>query len=345
MIKILGFLLFAATSSFASGAFNIAPFVYLKDKTLELVWQRPGEPVFHQALPYQTCGLQQKISYFVPGMMKPAQLTNVPCPEDQQPVRFSFLADTQSGLQTDAIFMDLVARIDTQAIIFGGDMVEHAGTEREWTDFFDVVNRIGGEKLIIPVMGNHEYRHDKEAVNFQKYFNKNATEAFNSVWLGPVHLMILNSSFEDDPSLIIRQILWLQNELKKPAAWKVVTFHHPPFSRSVMQAPTYPKKEYRVLRDLYLPMFEMYGVDVVLNGHTHFYEHSYFNGIHYLTTGAAGGGMGIVGTINSKEIFYSYTRTFIQVQASGEEFFADVIALNGNTVDRLHLKKISKLLN
>jgi hypothetical protein len=44
-------------------------------------------------------------------------------------------------------------------------------------------------------------------------------------------------------------------------------------------------------RRFLVPLFEMYGVDLVLNGHDHIYERSYKDGVYYLITGGGGAGL------------------------------------------------------
>ena len=63
------------------------------------------------------------------------------------------------------------------------------------------------------------------------------------------------------------------------------------------------------------------------------------NGIHYVTTGAAGGKMGAVGKENQFEVAADQIRTMVQIQASSTLLYADIIGLDGNSVDTLILKK------
>jgi len=42
------------------------------------------------------------------------------------------------------------------------------------------------------------------------------------------------------------------------------------------------------LRDNWEGVFRQYGVDIVFNGHMHWYEHSYVHGSHHVVTGGGG---------------------------------------------------------
>ena len=78
------------------------------------------------------------------------------------------------------------------------------------------------------------------------------------------------------------QRTWLRRELGSSAARaKVVVFHHPPFT-----AGTHEGDE--SVQAFWVPLFERYGVTLVLNGHNHDYEHLVVNGIDYVISGGGG---------------------------------------------------------
>ena len=63
------------------------------------------------------------------------------------------------------------------------------------------------------------------------------------------------------------QAQWLEGLLaENPNKWTVVTFHHP------MYSPT--GRDNKELRELWRPVFDRYGVDLVLTGHDHAYGRS-----------------------------------------------------------------------
>jgi predicted phosphodiesterase len=135
-------------------------------------------------------------------------------------------------------------------------------------------------------------------------------------------------------------MLWAESKLMEPAPWKIVVFHHPPFSRSVMQVPQYYRKEYLALRQYFVPLFEKLGVDMVLNGHTHIYERSVKSGIQYITTGAAGGAMGFMKPPNPFEVVAPQkVRTIIQLEVSRKKLIASTVLIDGNVLDQVILNK------
>jgi 3',5'-cyclic AMP phosphodiesterase CpdA len=61
------------------------------------------------------------------------------------------------------------------------------------------------------------------------------------------------------------QTEWLDRVLESnPNPWTVVAFHHPVFS-------TKEGRDNKTLRDLWKPLFDRHGVDLVLTGHDHTY--------------------------------------------------------------------------
>ncbi len=337
---LLGWPSHAQTSSDLFG-FAIAPYLYLEHgANLSVAWQYKGSVSQRMKLPLPVCGFGNDQTYQVNGMSSPVSIKNIPCPQDFGPVKVTFLADTQEGTGLDAQFAHLIELWDPSAVIYGGDLVQNGSFNEDWQKFFDAMSVVNSHRAMIPVVGNHEYRFSDEAELWKEHFNFEAHDAFYSAWVGPVHVIVLNSAFEDDPTLIQTQLSFLEKELQLVSSWKVVVFHHPPYSQSIMQLPEYLKREYLAVREYYVPLFEKYGVDMVFNGHTHIYEHSLRNGIHYITTGAAGGSMGHEAAKNPfKTLPAQEVRTIIQIEASDDLLRATAVKLNGDPADDILLHK------
>lgn len=84
---------------------------------------------------------------------------------------------------------------------------------------------------------------------------------------GPAHFLVLDSNqyaAATDPSYQA----WIRQDLAQSTAkWKLVFFHHPPFSSS-------PKHAGHQKMRLLSPLFEAGGVDAVFSGHVHDYQRS-----------------------------------------------------------------------
>ena len=90
----------------------------------------------------------------------------------------------------------------------------------------------------------------------------------------------LDSNRTHDPE----QLVWLEETLAaSTATWKIVALHHPPFSAGYQGSSV-------DARDAFVPIFERYGVQLVLSGHDHDYQRSNeINGVTYIVSGAAAG--------------------------------------------------------
>jgi 3',5'-cyclic AMP phosphodiesterase CpdA len=93
--------------------------------------------------------------------------------------------------------------------------------------------------------------------------------------VGNVDLIVLNSNSVND-----NQTAWLETALgDSTALWKIVVFHHPAWTCG----------EYRShpgVMSRWVPLFQQYGVDLVLSGHDHNYQRfAARNGVRYLVHG------------------------------------------------------------
>jgi len=95
--------------------------------------------------------------------------------------------------------------------------------------------------------------------------------------IGDVLFVALDSTMAKDPG----QLAWLDQTLAQAGSdWVVVALHHPPFSAGVHGSD-------EEVRDAFVPLFEQYGVDLVLAGHDHDYQRSVpIGGVTYVVSGA-----------------------------------------------------------
>jgi predicted phosphodiesterase len=80
------------------------------------------------------------------------------------------------------------------------------------------------------------------------------------------------------------QLAWLEATLSaSQAPWKIVALHHPPYSAGYQGSSI-------AVREAFSPLFERYGVQLVVSGHDHDYQRSKpQRGVTYVVTGAAAG--------------------------------------------------------
>ena len=145
-----------------------------------------------------------------------------------------------------------------------------------------------------PCLGNHDMGQGGKAEPFFRYFPALDGQYAYDFVSGPVHFFALCSDPRCpdgiDPSS--KQIRWFEGKVKESTApWKVVYYHHPTYSSSVM-TPGFKKwpsehwgKNHE--RKFDLPLGE-WGVSAVLSGHLHLYERFDIDGVPYIINGLGG---------------------------------------------------------
>jgi hypothetical protein len=232
-----------------------------------------------------------------------------------------------------------MAAFPGSAILSDGDLVQEGAQMKDWVDYFRALQDVGSSRVSFAAIGNHEYRSTPTTNYWQNFFRLPAHDAHYSAYLGDLHLIVLNSNFEDDRSLVDSELSWLQGELAKPATWKVVMFHHSPYSEGFFDGPGAIRKEHIVLRERFVPLFEAYRVDVVLTGHTHIFERSVKNGIQYLVAGPAGGKMGVYGAENPYSIHSFRKRTVTNFEVNDTDLRAVTLSIDGQILDEFMLHR------
>jgi acid phosphatase type 7 len=199
---------------------------------------------------------------------------------------FTFIAygDNRSGWGSRQIHESLLAHMEKENAAFvlhTGDLVFRGEKESHWELFFRQVQRIFAAIPFQPSIGNHDYSKDN---NYGKYFGFGPGGAsYYYFSYGKAQFIALDTARNFAPGS--PQYVFLENRLKqiKGASPIVIFFHHPAYSWSKHNS------DPRVLAYM-VPLFEKYGVDLVLTGHDHNYQRvGPINGVTYIVTGGGGG--------------------------------------------------------
>lgn len=204
-------------------------------------------------------------------------------------------------------------------VINTGDLVASGGEEEQWIRFFQVASFTHNATLY-PAVGNH----DLPVSNLRRFFSLPHNERWYVVDHGLCHLVVLDSTLPHGLSL--SQYLWLLSAARTEKPWTVVAFHHPPYSSGAHGDTLHT-------RLLWAPLFRMQGVDLVLNGHDHDYEHLIVQGLHYVVTGGGGAPLRPVDSgqwTQQAHSAYHYCR----VTASDSALTVEVREPDGNFLDQ-----------
>ena len=219
--------------------------------------------------------------------------------EKWEPFGFIYFGDSQNDLKRH---WSRVARgaysamPDARFIVHAGDLIDNSALDLQWGEWHAAAGWINAVVPNVPTPGNHEY--GPKPLNFEQEQHYSllaltgGTAADptvpkppggNSVHWRPtftlpphgpagleetvyyldyqgVRIVSLNSNEK-----LKEQIPWLENALaNNPNRWTVITFHHPIYSPA-------KNRDNPQVRELWRPIFDKYGVDLVLTGHDHTY--------------------------------------------------------------------------
>ena len=196
-----------------------------------------------------------------------------------EPFSFLYVGDAQNYIY------DLWSRLIRESykkapnasfIIHAGDLIDDAHNEEEWHEWFTAGGWIHRSLPSLAVPGNHEYRplYQQDiptrkktlSIQWQHQFtlpNNGLDELLETHYFldyQGVRFIGLNSNEK-----VEEQTVWLERVLKNnPHKWVVVFLHHPIYSAST-------RRDNPERRNLLKPLFDKYGVDIVLQGHDHAY--------------------------------------------------------------------------
>jgi hypothetical protein len=219
---------------------------------------------------------------------------------DQSAPQVTWASNGSVGLDANSTpaTKDIVTGIETVAPLFhllNGDLC-YANLDvdrvRTWNNFFTNNTRSARFRPWMPAAGNHEIEKQNGPIGlaaYQAYFDLPSTETdaeLQGLWYGftagSVRVIVLQNDdncLQDGGDVYVngysggRQLKWLEKELaaarrSRDIDWIVVAMHQVMISTSDANGADLG------LRQLYGPLFDKYGVDLVLCGHEHDYERS-----------------------------------------------------------------------
>lgn len=314
----------------------------LDGKQIEVVSAARQGDLRHAQLPADCSA--SGLTYRVPGMPAARSVALPPCP-DADRVEFAFVSDTQQDVElVHRLSQRISDRVDF--VLHGGDMVQRGGDDEQWLRYHAASRPFAQRVATISTVGNHEGYWDDDYSRFRRYFAPGSGDTWYAFASGPVDVVVLNSQDIDEPEINVAQLAWLERTLAELAAapdanerWRIVLTHHAPLSSSLANAWFVPIGRSHQLRDEYVPLFERYGVDLVLAGHAHVYERSRRNGIEYVVGGPAGGLMGLLGADNPDSITLAKERTVSHFEVDTETLTMRTHNVDGDEIDQVLLRR------
>lgn len=193
---------------------------------------------------------------------------------EAEPFSFLYFGDAQNDIYSHCsrvIRQGLLHCSDADFTLHAGDLVNTFNSDREWGEWFDAAGWIHRTIPVIAVPGNHEYGKPGLSPHWRHVFTmpengpEELKESVYSLDYQGVRFVALNSNEKRSA-----QAVWLREVLRdNPNRWTIVTMHHPVYS-------TARGRDNAGMRDEWQPIFDEFGVDLVLQGHDHTYGRTGF---------------------------------------------------------------------
>ncbi|KAB8138114.1 metallophosphoesterase [Gracilibacillus oryzae] len=268
--------------------------------------------------------------------------------------KFLVFGDSQAGsLETFQLWGNTLDQAmnnnpDSEFILHMGDMVDHGHNEQQWNWWFETAQEHLLHTTVQTVVGNHEVTGTRMNEDYLAHYNNPSTSAPNEALDGTVysfnynniHFVFLNSEYD-----YAAQGEWLRNDLaQSDKDWTVAVFHRSPYGSTYVT---------EAVQEHWVPVFDEFGVDLVLNGHDHIYLRSHpmkggqqvaeGEGTTYMTPGATGNKFyGLTEYPWQKIVDDENTQMYSSVEVNGENLHVITKTVGGRTVDEFNLTPLDK---
>ena len=257
--------------------------------------------------------------------------------DQPEPFTFVYFGDAQNDIKP--LWSRVIREAFTNApkaafLLHAGDLINRANNDAEWGEWHLAGGWLNAMTPNVVTPGNHEYA--KMGVTLTSTLSGHWRPQFALPENGPADLLETTYFVDFQGTRIIslnsnekihEQVPWIEQTLlsrDSSIRWTVITFHHPIYSSA-------KNRDNKELRETWQPLFDKFGVDLVLQGHDHAYARS---GLINGTTGVAA--QGISGTVYVVSVsgpkMYDVskpTRVEFQRVAEDTQLF-QVISIDGN---------------
>jgi tetratricopeptide (TPR) repeat protein len=300
---------------------------------------REKEPVRIHEIRLANLDIQTAYHYGVlSGADRSADFTFQTAIRPDTPFSFVFYGDNKNGPHMHRRNAMAISAENPNLVLQCGDLVNRGEVYSQWERlFFTPVAPLINHVPLYPALGNHEGNADY----YFKYLSLPGKKSYYSFDYGNAHFVVLDSASSklDEGS---EQWKWLVEDLdNSKATWKIVSFHHPPFT----SGGNYYTKLRVALKNSLPGLFDKHGVDIAFNGHDHDYERTMpilskggTRPVTYIVNGNGGTPLRYVGkrewTAYSERVFgYSLVRI------NGRRLELEAKTVDGKIIDTLVIDK------
>ena len=219
-----------------------------------------------------------------------------------QPVTAWVLGDPGTGNNNARAVRDAyynyIGTDHTDMMLFLGDNAYNDGTDAQYQGamFENMYEDMLKNTVAWSCLGNHDGHtadSDSQTGNYYEIFDfptngeaggvASGTEAYYSFDYANIHFIILDSH-DTNRDVGGAMYKWAEMDIQNTTQeWIVAFWHHPVYTKGSHNSDNRSDSQGRMhdMRENFLPMLEQNGIDLVLSGHSHSYERSYFVNGHY----------------------------------------------------------------
>ena len=265
-------------------------------------------------------------------------------------VRFIAFGDSGTGSFEQRQLGALMTNDSFDLALHSGDIAYPDGTYLQFHEtFFGMYRDWLRSRPAYPSIGNHD-NNTLAALPYRELFTlpengasanyPDHKERYYSFDYGPVHFVALDTELAfADPARRQEQLSWLSADLVATTQpWRVVFFHKPPYSSGEHGSDL-------LIRQAFGPIFEQYGVQLVINGHDHHYERivpwresSAGQAVTYVVTGGGGAALRTVGQ-SAWTAISRPAHHYLRGMVSGCQLTLQAVGLNGEVFDEYLLDR------
>ena len=166
-----------------------------------------------------------------------------------------------------------------------GDLVKDGDDDQQWADFLTATGEGIAHTPLMPSLGNHDDdKIDGDGASYNQLFtlprntHSNSEDYYYYRYGDALFVALSTATFTGGVTQFAEQAAWLDEVFtNNPATWKFVYFHHPPYTGTFdifgfeLIDIAHPPNELGQNSAL-IPIFDKHHVDIVFNGHNHFYQ-------------------------------------------------------------------------
>ncbi|MFI5385045.1 MAG: metallophosphoesterase family protein [Fimbriimonadales bacterium] len=197
--------------------------------------------------------------------------------------RFVLYGDCRDGHAAHRKVVALTMKENPAFVIQTGDLVARGSQDELWKIYDDITGDMRKKIPVYPARGNHDFG----GAGYDARFTvptESGTKQYYTFTRGRWRFICLDVDEHTAYEESSEQYSWLVSELDKAKGSKLdiaVFFHVPPYSIGSHGSNL-------EVRSALCPLFEKYGVSLVMNGHDHLFYRTTRNGVVYIVSGGGG---------------------------------------------------------